>query len=127
MAKLTIGFGVLLLILGLWGYVGTGAVHPTALIPTYWGLALGVCGIVARTEDAKRRMVWMHIAVTVALLGFLGAGSQAVIETVKAHGGPLAHPEAVYSQIAMAAICAVFVGLCVRSFVAARKARTAEA
>ena len=45
-----------------------------------------------------------------------------VVENVKAHGEPLAHPVAVESQAAMALICLVFVGLCVRSFIAARKA-----
>jgi hypothetical protein len=69
----------------------------------------------------------MHVAVTVGLLGFLGAGAMAIIETVKAHGGPLAHPVAVESQAAMAVICLVFVGLCVRSFIAARRDRKLEA
>ena len=42
----------------------------------------------------------MHIAVTIGLLGFLGSGVMAMLETVKAHGGPLAHPDAVESQAA---------------------------
>ena len=41
MAKVTIVFGVLLIILGLVGFYGTGAIHHTALIPTWFGLALG--------------------------------------------------------------------------------------
>jgi hypothetical protein len=49
----------------------------------------------------------------------------AILETVKAHGGPLAHPEAVEAQAAMAVICLVFTLLCVRSFIAARRVRTA--
>ena len=121
MAKLTIVFGILLIAVGAWGFFATGAVHPTALIPTYFGLVLGWSGILAHTKDAKRRMLWMHVAVTAGLLGFLGAGVMAVIETVKAHGAPLAHPAAVESQAAMALICLVFVGLCVRSFIAARR------
>ncbi len=121
MAKLTIGFGILLIAIGAWGFFATGAVHPTALIPAYFGLVLAWSGILAHTQDAKRRMLWMHVAVTAGLLGFLGAGVMAVLETVKAHGAPLAHPAAVESQVAMAAICLVFVGLCVRSFIAARR------
>ncbi len=121
MAKLTIGFGILLIAIGAWGFFATGAVHPTALIPAYFGLVLAWSGILAHTQDAKRRMLWMHVAVTAGLLGFLGAGVMAVVETVRAHGAPLAHPAAVESQVAMAAICLVFVGLCVRSFIAARR------
>ena len=121
MAKLTFVFGIVLIAIGAWGFFGTGAVHPTALIPAYFGLVLVCSGILAHTQDAKRRMLWMHVAVTAGLLGFLGAGAMAVIETVKAHGGPLEHPIAVEAQAAMAAICLVFVALCVRSFIAARR------
>ena len=70
-------------------------------------------------------MLWMHVAVTVGLLGFLGAGSRAIVELVKTHGMPLAYPVAVADQAAMAAICLVFVLLCVRSFIAARRTRIA--
>jgi fucose 4-O-acetylase-like acetyltransferase len=123
MTKLTIFFGVLLIVLGIWGFVATGSAHPTALIPVWTGLALAVAGALARTGDAKWRMAWMHVAVTVGLLGFLGAGSRAIVEMVKAHGAPLAQPVAVEDQAAMAAICLVFVLLCVRSFIAVRRTR----
>jgi hypothetical protein len=121
MAKLTIGFGVVLILLGAWGFIGTGSAHPTALIPAYFGLVLAWAGVMANSEDAKRRMLWMHVAVTVGLVGFLGAAIQAIREYVAAHGGPLAQPVAVEDQAAMAVICLVFVGLCVRSFIAARR------
>ena len=42
MAKVTLVFAVLLIALGLVGYLGTGSLHPTALIPTWFGLALGI-------------------------------------------------------------------------------------
>ncbi len=121
MAKLTIGFGVVLILLGAWGFISTGNSHPTALIPAYFGLVLAWCGVLANSADAKRRMLWMHVAVTAGLLGFLGSAVMVVVENVKAHGGPLAHPVAVEAQAAMAVLCLVFVGLCVRSFIAARR------
>ena len=129
MAKLTIGFGAVLILLGAWGFISTGSTHPTALIPAYFGAVLAVSGMLANSEDEKRRMLWMHVAVTTGLLGFLGAGVMAILETVKAHGGPLADtaPVAVESQAAMAVICLVFVGLCVRSFIAARRGGKLEA
>jgi hypothetical protein len=123
MAKLSIGFGVVLILLGIWGFVATGSTHHTSLIPTWFGLALAVSGLLALSEDEKRRMLWMHVAVTVGLVGFLGAGFRAISEVVKAHGAPLAHPVAVEDQAAMAAICLVFVLLCVRSFIAVRRSR----
>jgi hypothetical protein len=127
MAKLTIGFGILLILLGAISFFGTGSAHPTALIPAYFGLALTICGVLANSPGEKRRMLVMHIAVTVGLLGFLGSGMMAIIETTKAHGGPLAHPDAVESQAAMAGVCLIYVGLCVRSFIAARRGRKVEA
>ena len=127
MAKVTIGFGILLILLGAIGFFGTGSTHPTALIPAYWGIALTMCGFLANSPSDKRRMLVMHIAVTVGLLGFLGSGIMALVETVKAHGGPLAHPAAVESQSAMAVICLIYVALCVRSFITARRGRKLEA
>lgn len=125
MAKATLAFGAALVLLGVISFVGTGSMHPTALIPAYFGLALAVCGWLANSPDDRRRMIVMHIAVTIGLLGFLGSGAMAIVETVKAHGGPLAHPAAVESQAAMAVLCAGYVGLCVRSFIAARRSRKA--
>jgi hypothetical protein len=124
MAKITTAFGVALILLGGISFFATGSVHPTALIPAYFGLALLVCGWLANSPDNRRRMIVMHIAVTVGLVGFLGSGAMAIVETVKA-SGPLAHPAAVESQVAMAVLCLVYVVLCVRSFIAARRARSA--
>jgi hypothetical protein len=125
LAKLTIAFGVLLGIIGAGYFVGTGSTHPTALIPVWFGCALVVCGILSLTENARRRMLWMHIAVTIGLFGFLFPGFMAIKEWVAAHGGPLAHPAAVQEQAIMSVVCLVFTLLCVRSFIAARRSRTA--
>jgi hypothetical protein len=125
LAKLTIGFGVLLGLIGAGYFVATGSAHPTALIPLWFGCALILCGALARTEDPRRRMLWMHIAVTIGLFGFLFPGFMAIKEWVAAHGGPLAHPAAVQEQAVMSFVCFIFTLLCVRSFVAARRSRTA--
>lgn len=125
MAKLTIGFGVLLGIIGAGYFVSTGSAHPTALIPLWFGLALIICGALAVTENAQRRMLWMHIAVTIALLGFLFPGFMAIKEWVTAGSGPLAHPAAVQEQTVMSIACLILTALCVRSFIAARRSRTA--
>lgn len=125
MAKATIGFGILLIVLGSWSFFTTGSQHPTALIPAYFGLVLFWSGVLAIKPE--RRALWMHVAVTVGLLGFLGSAVQAIREYVAAHGAPLEHPAAVEAQAAMAGICLVFVLLCVRSFIAARRVRKLEA
>jgi len=124
MAKTTIAFGTLLIMVGVIGFAMTGSAHPTALIPCWFGVLLALAGKLAKTEDAKRRMLWMHIAATIGLLGFLFPGFMAVKALVTAHGSPLARPEAVAEQGVMAVVCLVFVVLCVRSLIAARRART---
>jgi hypothetical protein len=124
MAKLTVLFALALILLGVAVFVATGSHAPTALIPAYFGVVLGVLGLLARTEDSKRRMLWMHIAVTVGLLGFVFPGGRAAGDLVKLmHGQAVLRPVAMQEELAMAAICLVYVLLCVRSFIAARRAR----
>jgi hypothetical protein len=124
LAKLTIGFGVLLGLIGAGYFVATGNAHPTSLIPLWFGLALIICGVLANTENSRRRMLWMHIAVTLALLGFLFPGFMAIKEWLGARGGALAHPAAVQEQAVMSFVCLILTALCVRSFIAARRSRT---
>jgi len=124
MAKTTIALGGLLILLGIFGFTATGRAHPTALIPVAVGLILAVLGWLAITDDAKKRMLYMHIAVTVGLLGFLGTGWSIVNYIEMLRGRQFPHPIAIVEKAAMAVILLFFVLLCVRSFIAARRART---
>jgi hypothetical protein len=72
-------------------------------------------------------MLWMHVAVTLGLLGFLASGAVVVMEFMWAHGEPFAEPITVESRGAMCVVCLIFVALCVRSFIAARRGRKATA
>jgi hypothetical protein len=124
MAKVTLVFAALLIALGFAGYLGTGSLHPTALIPTWFGVALGIFGFLAISPNESRRKIFMHINVTIGLIGFVGAAVQAGRELAHASvtgGGP--NPMAVGAQIAMAVLLLVYVALCVRSFIAVRRAR----
>jgi multisubunit Na+/H+ antiporter MnhF subunit len=123
MAKITISFGVILILLGIFGFVATGSHAPTALIPAYVGILLGILGILASTNDAKKRMLFMHIAVTLGLLGFLGTAKSLYDYLQLLQGRQFPHPAAVEEKAAMAGLMLVYVILCVRSFVAARRAR----
>lgn len=120
MAKVTLVFAVLLIALGLGFYLGTGSQHPTALIPTWFGVALGVFGVLAISPNETRRKVFMHVNVTIGLLGFLGAAGRAVFALTSGHA-----PDqiAVLAQLLMAGLLLIYVILCVRSFIAARRAR----
>jgi amino acid permease len=123
MGKLTLVFGLILIAIGVSGYYNTGSIHPTALIPAYIGAALGVCGFLAITEDAKRRMLWMHIAAVVGVLGLLGTIMGAVDTIRMSFGTMFPHPVAVIEKGATFLVCLIFVAFCVRSFIYARRAR----
>lgn len=124
MAKVTLFFAIALIALGLIGYLGTGSQHATALIPTWWGLALGLCGLLAMSPSEARRKLFMHINVTIGLLGFLGATFEAIRGYV--HATSLGHaPDqiALASKLTMAGLLLLYVILCVRSFISARRLR----
>jgi len=122
MAKISLIFALLLVALGLLGYISTGSVHPTALIPTWIGLALGIFGFLAISPDERRRKVFMHINVTIALLGWIGTCVEITRSVMAAHAvGKSADPIAMYSKQLLALILIIYILLCVRSFVDARR------
>jgi hypothetical protein len=124
MAKATLIFAVLLVLLGLAGFLGTGSQHPTALIPAWFGLALGVFGFLAISPSEGRRKLFMHINVTIGLLGFLGGASESIRGYLHAKSAGAA-PDmiALASKLTMTGLLLIYVILCVRSFIAARRAR----
>jgi hypothetical protein len=124
MAKVTIIFGILLIILGLAGFYTTGGTHPTALIPTWFGLALGLGGFLSISPSETRRKIFAHINVTVGLFGFLGAAGSALHNY--GHNRSLGlDPDykAMTFQLIMAALMLIYVNLCIRSFIQARSSR----
>jgi Transmembrane proteins 14C len=125
MAKLTIGFGILLIILGIFGYVATGSAHPTALIPVGIGVLFIFFGVMANSNDAKKRMLWMHISVTVALLVFLGMIPAAIDVIRLSRGTYFPYPAAVEEKATLCLFSLIYVLFCVRSFINARRNRLA--
>lgn len=122
MAKVTLVVAVLLIALGLAGFLGTGSQHPTALIPTWFGVVLGIFGFLAISPSEKRRKLFMHVNVTIGLIGFLGAAVKGITGYGNARSAGL-EPDriALASQGAMAALLLIYVLLCVRSFIDARR------
>lgn len=122
MAKVSVFFGALLIILGIVAFWGTGSVHPTALIPMYFGLPLVVFGYLAKSPIESRRKLFMHINVTIGLLGFLGAVGSAIHAWGHARSlGVDPDMKAIAAQLTMAGLLFIYVNMCVRSFIAARR------
>ena len=122
MANVAVGFGVVLIILGVAGYFGSEMVSLTALIPAAFGLVLLILGVIAR--DPGKRKHAMHFAAMIGVLGFLGSarGLGNLIPLIS--GQEVARPGAVIAQSIMAILMLIFTWLCVRSFINARRNRT---
>src|SRR5687767_4029016 len=125
-AKTTMLIGALLCVLGFVTYgmgaqEGTAVRSPTALIPNGFGVVLMLLGFGALAKPTVRKH-FMHAAAAVALLGALG-GFGMFFARVGSRGFTLATG----SMLTMGILCALLVVLCVRSFIAARRAREAGA
>jgi hypothetical protein len=125
MGLVTVGFGILLILVGAVGFaLSYQADKPpyTALIPAGFGLVLAILGVLARKDSLRKHV--MHAAAMVGLLGFIGAGAMGVPKLITmVSGGEVERRNAVIAQVTMAAICLLFVLLCVKSFIDARRRR----
>ncbi len=121
MITASMGVGLALIALGIWGYSTAQTPSPTALIPAAFGAVLLLCGVMAR--DAAKLKTWMHIAAVVGVLGFLGGlpGLLKIGDVLS--GAEVGRPNAVISQAILSVLCLFFTILCIRSFKAARSAR----
>jgi hypothetical protein len=122
MARTTILCGIVLIVLGMVSYVGTGAASLTALIPAMFGAVFGLLGWIALNERYRKHA--LHLAAALGVVGFLGTtpGLIGLMDLIS--GTEVDRPTAVVSQAVMGILMAVFVGLCLRSFIDARRARS---
>ncbi len=124
MPKVTVIAGLVLIALGLLGYFVFGGDDPhiTALIPAFVGVPIALLGLVAFSSGARKHA--MHVAAVLAVLGFLAPLGRLI---PKATSGELEANPATFINVGMSATCLVLVLLCIRSFIAARKASKSQA
>lgn len=122
MAPQAILFGILLIVLGLIGYFSPGTlgeydkVSMTSLIPAFIGAVILACGLLVMAKPALRKHA-MHLAALAGVIGFAGGfmplfRSNFNFDKASAVSGLL-----------MIGLSLLFVVLCVKSFIDARKAR----
>ncbi len=123
-------FGAALSVLGLVAYLDPAPLgvgkdglpatpgHPSAMAPFVTGDLLVVAGLLSLLAPGTRKHA-MHAAAAVALLGVIGGLVPAALRSFAVE------QVAVKVGLGMSALSAVFLFLCVRSFIAARKARQA--
>jgi hypothetical protein len=119
MPSTTRSLGIVLILLGLLSYFGTGRLSITALIPAFFGAVFVILAMIARNEAARRHA--MHAAVALALLGVLGTLGRLVPALLAGNMGA-----AVLAQVAMTVLLAGYIALGVKSFREARRARLAK-
>ncbi|MEM1181250.1 MAG: hypothetical protein AAGM22_23110 [Acidobacteriota bacterium] len=125
MPLVTILYGAVLIAIGVVGYFATGSQSVTALIPAFLGIPAFLLGVLARSEKFLKHA--MHGAAMVALLGTLGTVSGFFKMLTMLTGAEVERPAAVIAQGLVALLSVIFLILCVRSFIAARRAREAAA
>jgi uncharacterized membrane protein len=114
MPRITQLVGLVLLVVGVVGYLATDRASVTALLPAALGLVLLVLGLLAARLAEGRHAI--HAALVVALLGALGS-----LPRIAGIGD--GEPAAIVSLLTTVA-CLAYVGLGVRSFLSARRSRT---
>jgi hypothetical protein len=119
MAKLSITYGVIFILMGLISYFGISSESITALIPAFFGIPMLILGWLGLNEKYLKHT--MHGAAVLMLLGFFGTIG-GLIKFFKMLGGvQLERPAAVAVQAIMAVMCLVFLVFAVKSFVDARR------
>jgi hypothetical protein len=107
--------GLILAVLGIASYLGTGRTSVTALIPAFFGVAFLLLAYVGRSEAARKHA--MHVAMVVALVGIGGTAYRLISATTD-----FTRP-ATLAQIATVLVLAWFLGKGIKSFRDARRAR----
>ena len=122
MQKITIGYGLLMILIGVGGYFGSGMVSVTALIPAFLGTPILILGWIA-IQDKWRKHA-MHGVVLLALISLGGTIPGLIKLPTLLSGGEIARPPAVIAQSVVAVLSLVFIVLAVKSFIDARKSST---
>lgn len=148
MPQITIIFGLILIAIGLTAYFGSdlkakdsdaqnvsaaesGEENSTSkkkrsaitglAIPGAFGVLLLISGAVALKESVRKHA--MHVAVLVGTLGAVATIGKGGMDLFKLVSGQDVNGRALTFVLLMAAVCTVFVVLCIKSFISARKQR----
>jgi hypothetical protein len=129
MAKPTIIIGFLLVLVGVGGYC---AGHPdpvsqhvsyTALIPAAIGVILALLGAISLNDGARKHA--MHVAAMVGLLSIVAVAMRLPPTFTELQQSSPAAPLKLASMLVTLLLCVIFLVMCIRSFIQARRNRLA--
>ena len=115
MEKISIIYGVFLIIWGLWITNITGSNSITSLIPSILGIPILILSALAIIIPKRKRLL-MHIVVIVGLIIFLGG-----LDFFRNITNPFENLWADTSKLMMLMTGALFTYLCIQSFIFIRK------
>ena len=120
MVWMALAYGAILMVLGVGGYLGSGRVSVTALIPCGFGLPVLVLAWLAwlRPKLASKLMLAVLI---ITLLGLLGTASALPQLGTLVSGGDVVRPPAVIAKSVMAILSLVLLGVGIGHFAKARR------
>jgi hypothetical protein len=119
MGKMMIGIAVVLIVLGLGAYVGTGRVSVTALIPAFFGIAFAGLGALGRKD--RFRIPSAYGGIVLSVIGLLGSVSGIPKVIAYLSGDEVARPAASIAQSIMALVLLVLVARLLKLVVAERR------
>lgn len=125
MPIISIIYSSILIVVGLLSYFVWGSqASMTALIPSFFGIAILVASVIALHERYLKHA--MHVAVLISVLLFLGS-SRGLMGLMKImQGEEVARPLAVKVQAFSAILSLIFIAVSVVSFIQARRARLSQ-
>ncbi len=94
--------GVILMVVGVGGYLYSGMASPTALIPAAFGMVISMLGYYGRHEHTGKTA--LHLAMGVAVAGIIGSVRGLLALPTLLSGGAVDRPTAVVSQSLMAVV-----------------------
>lgn len=125
MARTAVIFGLLLVgvTLATIGYNNFGFKSPTVFIPAGIGALIALLGFISFKDSLRKHA--MHAAATIGLLGGLACLGMGIKQIGKFASENPPKIDQIGSVWATAALCLIFVALCVQSFRRARRERLA--
>ena len=117
MPKITLGYGLFLILWGIMVSLLSGSSSITSFIPSLLGLPMSACGVIALKAPQKKKLI-MHIAVTLGLIIFIGGLD--FLRGFSTEAGAFSNAWAGASKLMLLITGLAFCLLCIKSFVNAR-------
>ncbi len=105
--------------------VGTPTKSPTLFVPMMLGIPVLFCGVVAL--NPHRRKHAMNFASGIAVAGFIAGVVRSIYSLLQLAGGTQIDRYGLIVIGAMSAICAIFVVICLVSFIQTRRRKAVSA